>query len=282
MAATVTVTVYFCVELSAAVTVYSTGLVKFCATPVYGDTLAPVCVMVGTRAVTSVPNGTVRAIVLLASFTVPVTGRVNPLKLKAVIAFAGLANTVTVTVYFCVELSAAVTVYSTGFVKSHATPVLGDTLAPVCVIVGTNAVTSVAYGTVKAIVLLASFTVPVTGKVNPLKLKAVIAFAGFAATVTVTVYVCVELSAAVTVYITGFVKSRATPVFGEILAPVCVIVGTNAVTSVPYGTVKAIVLLTSFTIPVTFGINPLKLKAVISLAGLLNTPPLCPTIRSIV
>ncbi|MNL47737.1 hypothetical protein D3C87_1705400 [compost metagenome] len=70
--------------------------------------LAPVCVIVGTRFVTSVPYGTISAIVFAASFTVPVTFRAP--KSNAVIAFAGLGATVTVTVYVCVESSAAFTV----------------------------------------------------------------------------------------------------------------------------------------------------------------------------
>ncbi|MNI69160.1 hypothetical protein D3C73_1248940 [compost metagenome] len=85
-----------------------------------------------------------------------------------------------------------------------------------------------------------------------------IAFAGFAATVTVTTYCCVLLSAAVTVYVTGFVKSCATSLFGDTLAPVCVIVGTSAVTSVPYGTVNAIVFALSSTVPVTADVRPLN------------------------
>ena len=48
--------------------------------------------------------------VLAVSFIVPVTFGFNPLKPKAVIAFAGLAATVTVTTYACVVASDAVTV----------------------------------------------------------------------------------------------------------------------------------------------------------------------------
>jgi len=54
-AAIVTVTVYAFVLVSAAVTVYVTGLVKFCAAPEAGLTLAPLCPMVGVRLVTFVP-----------------------------------------------------------------------------------------------------------------------------------------------------------------------------------------------------------------------------------
>ncbi|MNY74592.1 hypothetical protein D3C86_2136560 [compost metagenome] len=85
-----------------------TGLLKSCATPLFGLMLAPVCVIVGTRFFTSVPNGTVSAIVFAASFTVPVTFRAS--KSNAVIALAGFSATVTVTVYAWVELSAAFTV----------------------------------------------------------------------------------------------------------------------------------------------------------------------------
>ena len=54
---------------------------------------APVVVKVATRAVTFVPKGTVTAI-LVSVITPTATGLV---KLKAVISFAGLAATVTVT-----------------------------------------------------------------------------------------------------------------------------------------------------------------------------------------
>ncbi|MNL73329.1 hypothetical protein D3C87_1987810 [compost metagenome] len=70
--------------------------------------LTPVCVMVGVRLVTSVPYGTVSATVFAASSTVPVT--FNAPKSNAVIALAGFGAIVTVTVYVCVELSAAFTV----------------------------------------------------------------------------------------------------------------------------------------------------------------------------
>jgi hypothetical protein len=83
------------------------------------------------------------------------------------------------------------------------------------------------------------------------------AFAELRATVTVTVYVAVVLSAAVTVYATGLVKSfgvvplvcaRVVP--AVTLAPVVVDVATNAVTSVPYGMVTAIVFAVSSIVPV--------------------------------
>ncbi|MNR48583.1 hypothetical protein D3C85_1678340 [compost metagenome] len=73
-----------------------TGLVKFCAVPLAGEILAPEWAMVGTSAVTLVPYGTVTAMVLFVSLTVPVADGLA--KLKAVIALAGLAATVTVTV----------------------------------------------------------------------------------------------------------------------------------------------------------------------------------------
>ncbi|MNY75419.1 hypothetical protein D3C86_2146900 [compost metagenome] len=70
-------------------------------------------------------------------------------------------------------------------------------LTPVCVIVGTRFVTSVPYGTVRATVLAASFTVPVTFSAP--KSNTVMDFAVFGAIVTATVYVWVELSSAFTV-----------------------------------------------------------------------------------
>ncbi|MNV94966.1 hypothetical protein D3C71_1898130 [compost metagenome] len=69
---------------------------KFCATPLFGETLAPVNAIVGVSAVTSVPWGTVIATVWFAWLTVPVAAGVA--KLNAVIAFAGFAATLTVTV----------------------------------------------------------------------------------------------------------------------------------------------------------------------------------------
>jgi hypothetical protein len=88
--------VYVFVLPFAAVTVYATGLVKFCVAPLFGDMLAPVCVIVGVKAITFVPYGTVTLIVRLASFTIPVTAGLA--KLKPVISFAGFAATLTVTV----------------------------------------------------------------------------------------------------------------------------------------------------------------------------------------
>ena len=90
--------------LSAAMTVYVTEYVKFCA-PV-GLMLAPVWAIVGVRFVTFVPYGTVTAIVPALSLMVPET----PARVKEVIAFALLGATVTVTTYCFVLLSAGVTV----------------------------------------------------------------------------------------------------------------------------------------------------------------------------
>jgi hypothetical protein len=70
-------------------------------------------------------------------------------------------------------------------------------LAPVCVIVGTRAITFVPYGTVTAMVCVDSVITPVAA--GEAKLNAVIALAVFVATVTVTTYAWVEPSAAVTV-----------------------------------------------------------------------------------
>src|SRR5512143_3624989 len=69
LTATCTVTVYDVVELSAAVTVYTTGPVKlFGVTPLVWSTpltctFVPLKVKVATRVVTSVPEGTVTAMV---------------------------------------------------------------------------------------------------------------------------------------------------------------------------------------------------------------------------
>gem|GEM_PF-3608673 len=99
--AAVTVTVYVAVVLSAAVTVYTTGLVKsfdvvplVCAT---APTLTPVPVVVNvaTRAVTFVPFGMITDRVFADSFIVPAT----PASEYAVMALAELGATVTVTVY---------------------------------------------------------------------------------------------------------------------------------------------------------------------------------------
>jgi hypothetical protein len=79
------------------------------------------------------------------------------------------------------------------------------TVVPVVVKVATRAVTGVPYGTVTAMVLFTSSIVP-TAPVNPANEYAVIALAEFAATLTVTVYVTVEASPAVTIYATGLVK----------------------------------------------------------------------------
>lgn len=91
--ATVTVTTEDWVEASAAVTVWVTGPLKSWATPLAGVTETPVLVIVGTRALTSVPNGTVRAMVCAASSIVPSTGDMSPRKPNAVMAFAELAAT---------------------------------------------------------------------------------------------------------------------------------------------------------------------------------------------
>jgi hypothetical protein len=78
--ALVTVTVYIAVVASAAVTVYATGAVKLLGvvplvcTAAPTLTLAPVVVNVATRVVTSVPNGTVTAMVFAGSFMIPLIG----------------------------------------------------------------------------------------------------------------------------------------------------------------------------------------------------------------
>ncbi len=92
---TVTVTTYGCVEASPAVTVYVCGVVKLRAIPVFGLTDAPVITMVGTSAVTFVPEGTVRAMVWAPSLIEPTTAGANPLKSKVVMAFDVLLLNVT-------------------------------------------------------------------------------------------------------------------------------------------------------------------------------------------
>ncbi|MBA7555616.1 hypothetical protein ES705_48292 [subsurface metagenome] len=86
---------------------------KFCAASEAGDTLAPVCTMVGTNVITSVPNGTVRAMVFAVSFITPTTSGTSVAKSKAVIALASSSATVTVTVHVAVKPpSTVVTVIS--------------------------------------------------------------------------------------------------------------------------------------------------------------------------
>ena len=77
-----TVTVYALVVASSAVTVYTIGLVKFCATPLLGLIDTPVCVIVGASAVTLVPRGT--RTVMLVPLMAPTTPRL--LKRKSVIS----------------------------------------------------------------------------------------------------------------------------------------------------------------------------------------------------
>src|SRR5512145_2239215 len=78
----------------------------------------------------------------------------------------------------------------------------------------------------------------------------------FHGSVTVTTYVCVEESAAVTVYVTGNVKSLAvTPLICAVvpiltLTPVVVKVPTSAVKSVSDGNVTNIVFVVSLIVPV--------------------------------
>ena len=152
-------------------------------TPTFTD--EPVVVKVATSAVTFVPKGTVTAM-LVPVITPVAAGVVKP---KAVISFAGFGPNVTVTVYVFVEASAAVTVYVTGLVKSFGvvplTCVVAPTLTnePVVVKVATSAVTFVPKGTVTAML------VPLIKPIDDwaVKLKAVISFAGFAATMTETI-----------------------------------------------------------------------------------------------
>lgn len=95
-------------------------------------------------------------------------------------AFAPLSATLTVTVYSSVVPSAAVTVHCRALPKSCGTALPGLTLAPVCVMVGANALRSVPYGTISAIV------VPEIAPDTPEITKSVMSFAPLSATVTVT------------------------------------------------------------------------------------------------
>jgi hypothetical protein len=61
--------------------VYTTGLVKLVVVLETGEMLAPVeREMIGVRLVTSVPEGTIREIVLFVLLTIPVTAGVARLK----------------------------------------------------------------------------------------------------------------------------------------------------------------------------------------------------------
>ena len=91
------------------------------AMPLVGLTDAPVIVTVCTRAVTLVPEGTVSAMVLAASLTVPTTAGLNALKLKAVMALAGLAA-VTVNALLLLPLPPPVMVTVTSLAVVAAEP----------------------------------------------------------------------------------------------------------------------------------------------------------------
>jgi hypothetical protein len=154
------------------------------------------------------------------------------------------------------------------------------TLAPVVTNVATSAVTFVPYGIDTEIVFAPSLIVPVAAGL--VKENAVIAFAVFEATVTVTIYVTVELSVAVTMYDTGLVKSfgvvpltwTVLPTFT--LAPDVANVATSAIMFVPYGIDTEIVFALSLIVPVTAGL--LNEKAVMALADVGDgiTIPLTP------
>src|ERR1041384_3788951 len=123
------------------------------------------------------------------------------------------------------------------------------TLAPVVVNVALRAVTLVPNGTVAVIdrpLIVAVTSVVSAGLFVDRNENAVMSLAGFAATVTVTVYPFEVPSAAVTVYITGAGKSLAVMSLTcavpptVTLAPVVENVAFRAVTLVPNGTVAAI------------------------------------------
>ena len=140
---------------------------SFAVTPLTWAALAtltdvPVVVKFATSPVTLVPLGSVTEMVLADSLTVPAVPRMA----KLVIAFALEAAAVTVTVYCTVEASSAVTVYTTGLVKSFVvTPLTCTTLptitdVPVDEKVGESALTSVPPGTVSVMVLADSLIAP--------------------------------------------------------------------------------------------------------------------------
>jgi hypothetical protein len=120
-------------------------------------------------------------------------------------------------------------------------------------------------------VLASSLIVP-AAPVNPANENAVMALAELGATFTVTVYVAVEPSAAVTVYAFGVAKlfvgaaplvCAVVPTFTPV--PVVVKFAVRAVTSVPDGRVTDIVFASSFTVPGN-AVNPTNENAVMALA----------------
>jgi hypothetical protein len=166
-------TLYVAVEASAAVTVYTSGVMKLfgvvplvCATAP-ADTPVPVVVKFATRVVTSVPNGRLTAMVLAGSLIVPGNPG-SPANEYEVMVLAKLGATVTITVYVPVGWSAADTVYVTGLAKLFGVVPLVCATEPTCTPVelvtndATNVVTSVPYGMITDIVLAGSFTVPAT------------------------------------------------------------------------------------------------------------------------
>ena len=109
-------------------------------------------VTTGLRLVSAVPFGMLIVIVPVVALVFAITAS-RPLIVKRVMSFALMPATVTVTVYALVVLSAALTVYVAGVVKLFATPLAGETLAPVMLIVGISAVRFVPLGTVTAMLV---------------------------------------------------------------------------------------------------------------------------------
>ncbi|MHB9294135.1 hypothetical protein Holit_03261 [Hollandina sp. SP2] len=110
-------------------------------------------------------------------------------------------------------------------------------------------------------VIFVPLMVPCAGRAA--KLKPVISFASEEDTETVTVYSTLVLSPAVTVYVTGLLKSCAVSDSGLTLTPAMVIVGVRLVRSVPKGTVT--VIFVPSMVPIAGG--EAKLKPVIALAS---------------
>ena len=142
------------VLLSSAVTVYFTGWEKSCVLPLAGDILAPSeTLMTGASDERFVPAFITALTVFSPISALPICpGTVNS-RISASWLFS--SSTITAAWYSCLVIpSSAVTVYFTGWEKSCASPLAGDTLAPAEIsISGVRAVTSVPNGTFTVIVI---------------------------------------------------------------------------------------------------------------------------------
>ena len=142
------------VLLSSAVTVYFTGWEKSCVLPLAGDILAPSeTLMTGASDERFVPAFITALTVFSPISALPICpGTVNS-RISASWLFS--SSITTAAWYSCLVIpSSAVTVYFTGWEKSCASPLAGDTLAPAEIsISGVRAVTSVPNGTFTVIVI---------------------------------------------------------------------------------------------------------------------------------